>query len=252
MFWLNIFDNQSVLMAAEMLVIVIGSMLMGILLSYLYWGGMRKKVDALASTLHEEIQQGEELRGQVKLVSQIRMQLQSEMNDMKAKSEVQAKTIYDQYQYIYSCEAEIKKQKAAMDGLHSDIDAYQHRLGIIEAELEKAKSPVVKPKKTSPLPAVRANYEHVSKLLGRQVTENDLTLITGIGPKTATLLQTHGIHTWEDLARTSIDTLRGLLTEAGGIYKSQDPTDWAKQAIMAAKGEWRKLRVFQESLRKNT
>jgi predicted flap endonuclease-1-like 5' DNA nuclease len=160
-----------------------------------------------------------------------------------------AKTIYDQQQYIFSCEAELKKQKAKVDQLNASIDSYQYRIQIIEEELEKAKAPVAKSKKTKSLPLVRANYEHVSQLLGRQVTENDLTLILGIGPKTSTLLGKHGIKTWDDLSKATVDILREYLDEAGGIYKAHDPSQWAKQALMAARGEWRKLRVFQEKLR---
>jgi len=121
---------------------------------------------------------------------------------------------------------------------------------VIEEELLQSKS-IAKPlKKIISSVATRANYEHVSQLLGRQVTENDLTLITGIGPKTAALLQANGIQTWNDLAKAKVEDLGEILSEAGGIYKSQDPTHWPKQAVMAAKSEWRKLRVFQESLRK--
>ena len=97
---------------------------------------------------------------------------------------------------------------------------------------------------------MRANYDHVSRLLGRQVTENDLTLIAGIGPRTASLLQKMGIESWDALAATPVDKLRQILGDAGGVYKSQDPTHWPKQASMAAQSEWRKLRVFQETLKK--
>jgi predicted flap endonuclease-1-like 5' DNA nuclease len=89
----------------------------------------------------------------------------------------------------------------------------------------------------------------VSKLIGRQVAENDLTLILGIGPKTAEILKSHGVDTWDKLAATPLLDLSKWLLEAGGIYKSQDPTSWAKQATMAAHGEWRKLRLYQETLR---
>ena len=160
------------------------------------------------------------------------------------------KTIYDQQQYIFSHETEHKNQKAVIDGLNATIDSYQHRIRIIEEELEKARTPEPKPKKTTTIPAIRANYEHVSKLLGRQVTENDLTLIIGIGPKTAALLQANGIDDWGKLADASAKVLKVLLLETGGVYKSLDPTHWPKQAYMAAQGEWRKLRVFQETLRK--
>jgi predicted flap endonuclease-1-like 5' DNA nuclease len=251
MVWLNILNNENLILAAEVLIIVVGSMLLGILLSYLNSGGLKTKFADVTLALEEEKKQAEELREQVRQISQIRAELQHSVDELKIKSAEQARTIYDQKHYLQLREEEFKNQKAAVDGLHATIDSYQHRIDIIQQELEKQKTPTTRPKKESvSMPKARANFEHVSKLLGKQVTENDLTLIAGIGPKTAALLQTHGIHTWEELAAFSVDDLRKILTDAGGIYKTQDPSHWAKQAIMASTGEWRKLRVYQETLRK--
>jgi predicted flap endonuclease-1-like 5' DNA nuclease len=251
MLWLNILNNETFLLIAETLFIVVGSMLLGILLSYLNSGGIKSKLADLTLALQEEKKQSDELREQVRQISQLRSEMQDGMDALKTKIGEQARTIYDQQQYLLIREAEYKNQKAAVDGLNATIESYQQRLRIIQEELEKAKAPEVRPKKSTVVPTVRANYEHVSKLLGKQVTENDLTLIAGIGPKTAAILQSKGIHTWEELAASPVDHLRVILLEAGGIYKSQDPTHWAKQAVMASQGEWRKLRVFQEALRKS-
>lgn len=249
MLWLNILNNENLILAAETLIIVIGSMLLGILLSYLNSGGIKAKVAELTGALEEEKKQNEDLREQVREISQVRSQLQVEMDVLKTKVGEQAKTIYDQQQYINNSESAYRNQKSIVDGLNATIDSYQHRLSVIQEELDKARTPEIKPRRT-PVAPVRANFEHVSQLLGRQVTDNDLTLITGIGPRTAALLQANGIETWDDLANTSVEQLQVWLNEAGGVYKSQDPTHWAKQAVMASQGEWRKLRVFQETLRK--
>src|SRR5690349_10945061 len=181
---LNILDNETFLIAAETLFIVTGSMLLGILLAYFYWGGSKTIAAELSSSLEQEKKDSEELRDQIREISDLRSQLQSEVNELTSKYNAQTKTIYDQQQYIFSHEAEHKNQKAVIEGLNSTIDSYQQRMKVIEEELEKARTPEVKPKhRTTSIPAIRANYEHVSKLLGRQVTENDLTLIVGIGPK---------------------------------------------------------------------
>jgi predicted flap endonuclease-1-like 5' DNA nuclease len=226
-------------------------MLLGILLSYLNSGGLKTKLADLTLALEEEKNQSAALREQVMQVSHERAELQHTIEDLKIKTAEQGRTIYDQRHFLQLREEEYKNQKAAVDGLHATIDSYQHRIDIIQQELEKQKASSSRPKReTVSLPKTTANFEHVSKLLGKQVTENDLTLIAGIGPKTAALLQTHGIETWEDLAAVPVDDLRKILSEAGGIYKTQDPAHWAKQAIMAAGGEWRKLRVYQETLRK--
>ncbi len=134
--------------------------------------------------------------------------------------------------------------------MNATVASYQHRLRVIEDEIHQHKVEPISISRPVPAQPVRANYEHVSTLLGRQVTENDLTLITGIGPRTASLLEAIGIDTWESLGKTPVEYLRQVLDQAGGVYKSLDPAHWPKQAIMASQSEWRKLRVFQSMLTK--
>ncbi len=257
MYLLDIFSDNF-LVLAETLAIVVGSMLMGILLSYFYWGTFRKQVKKLSNSLDLERDQAEELKSQLKIQQAIKGQLQNEITEGKSKLDAQSKKIFDQQLSLIDQQEQLSKletnnrnQKAVLDELNSTIDSYQHRLRVIEEELLQSKNVALPLKKVVSANATRANYEHVSQLLGRQVTENDLTLIVGIGPKTAALLHSNGIQTWNDLSKTSIEDLNKVLTEAGGIYKSIDPTHWAKQAVMAASSEWRKLRVFQEALKKS-
>lgn len=250
MIWLNILANETLLIIAEVLLIVVGSMLMGILLSYFIWGGYKKQAAELQNDIADEKRVSEDLRDQLNELVQIREHLKSEIASYRLKTDTQAKTIYDQNQYVYNKEGELKNQKGVIDGLRATIDSYQKRLKVIEEELSQARNPVLIPHKTNTLVTARANYDHVSQLLGRTVTENDLTLINGIGPKTSALLQSHGITTWKGLADTEVDDLRRMLNDAGGIYKSLDPSSWPKQAIMAAQSEWRKLRIYQETLKK--
>ncbi|MGB3079869.1 MAG: helix-hairpin-helix domain-containing protein [Saprospiraceae bacterium] len=257
MYFLDIFSDNF-LVVAETLAIVVGSMLMGILLSYFYWGSFRKQVKKLSNSLDLERDQAEELKSQLKIQQAIKGQLQNEITEGKSKLDAQSKKIFDQQQSLFDQQEQISKsetnnrnQKAALDELNSTIDTYQHRLRVIEDELLQSKNVAPPLKKVLSANATRANYEHVSQLLGRQVTENDLTLIIGIGPKTAALLHSNGIQTWDDLAKATSENLSKILSDAGGIYKSIDPAHWARQAAMAASSEWRKLRVFQETLRKS-
>ena len=252
MFWLNIFSNDLLLLIAQFLVIVVGSMLMGILLSNLYWGGLRRKIASLTESLEEEKLKTEQLQKQVVESGFLKSELEKEVADLHSKNDSQSKTIFEQNQFIYGRESEQKNLRTTIDELNANVEHYKQRMQVVEEELEKAKTLApapAQPKKKKAPALVRANYEQVSKLLGRQVTENDFTLILGIGPKTASLLHSHGIRSWDELGSTAIGVLRDLLTNAGGVFRAQDPTHWARQARMASRGEWRKLRVFQESLR---
>lgn len=249
MLLLNILGNENLLMIAETLVIIVGSMLMGILLAYLSWGGYKKQAAELQQAVADEKRKVEDLQDQQKELLLIQDHLKSEIADLRLKADTQARMIFDQNHNLFSKESEHRHQKGIIDGLNATIESYQKRLQVIEEELSQAKNAILIPHK-SPSIIARANYEHVSQLLGKQVTENDLTVITGVGPKTAALLQSNGYDSWAALSKASVDSLKSILTTAGGVYKSLDPSNWPKQALMAAQSEWRKLRIFQASLRK--
>ena len=77
---------------------------------------------------------------------------------------------------------------------------------------------------------------------------DDLTKIEGVGPKIAGLLNDAGIHSYADLATQSVEALKEILTNAGGVYAAKNPSTWAKQAQMAADGQWDELKVWQDEL----
>ncbi len=78
---------------------------------------------------------------------------------------------------------------------------------------------------------------------------DDLKKIEGIGPKIATLLQDAGIHTYADLAAADLDKLQAVLEAAGSRYKMHDPGTWARQASLAAAGNWDELKQLQDELK---
>jgi predicted flap endonuclease-1-like 5' DNA nuclease len=80
-------------------------------------------------------------------------------------------------------------------------------------------------------------------------TSDDLKKIEGIGPKIAGLLNAKGIHTFADLGKAKKALLVETLAEAGSRFKMHDPSTWAKQAKLAAKGEWEKLAKLQGELK---
>ena len=83
------------------------------------------------------------------------------------------------------------------------------------------------------------DLEHGAEVLGEKVRLNDLTVVEGIGPKIADLLQTiGGITTWWELHRTDVATLQTLLEGAGPRFQIHDPSSWPRQAGMLARGEW--------------
>lgn len=91
--------------------------------------------------------------------------------------------------------------------------------------------------------------EKITLPSGQKVKMNDLKLVEGIGPKIEELFHNAGITTWEQLANTSVDKMKEILAEAGSRYQMHDPSTWAKQAELAAAGEWDALQQYQDELK---
>lgn len=91
--------------------------------------------------------------------------------------------------------------------------------------------------------------EKITLPSGQKVRLNDLKLVEGIGPKIEELFHNAGITTWEQLANTSVDKMKEILAEAGSRYQMHDPSTWAKQAELAAAGNWETLQQYQEELK---
>jgi large subunit ribosomal protein L20 len=77
---------------------------------------------------------------------------------------------------------------------------------------------------------------------------NDLKIIEGIGPKIASLLQSAGITTFDQLAKTEVTRLQEIL-EAANLQHLANPGTWPQQATLAAAGKWDDLKVLQDLLK---
>ncbi|MCI4667937.1 MAG: 50S ribosomal protein L17 [Bacteroidia bacterium] len=82
-----------------------------------------------------------------------------------------------------------------------------------------------------------------------EVVKDKLTKVEGIGPKVQELLYGAGIETFAQLAATEADRLKEILSEAGGVMKSMDPTTWPQQAGLAAEGKFDELSTLQDELK---
>ena len=76
-------------------------------------------------------------------------------------------------------------------------------------------------------------------------TQDDFTMIEGVGPKIAELFYSYGIKKFADLASTDPSQLRQIMATD---FASHDPATWPDQAAMAASGDWEGLRAWQDQL----
>ncbi len=107
----------------------------------------------------------------------------------------------------------------------------------------------VKSSKIEVVKLVKAS--RATKVYKRKKTtvKKDLTIIEGIGPKIANILQKAGIKSFEQLAKADIITLQTILANAGNRYKIHDPSNWAQQAELAVAGKWEVLAVWKKRLK---
>ncbi len=88
---------------------------------------------------------------------------------------------------------------------------------------------------------------HGNDLPSSPQRSDDLTVIEGIGPKTAAAFQASGILTYHDLADLEVEKLRAILAEAN--LRLGSPEAWPKQAQLAANGDWQGLQQLQDELK---
>ncbi len=200
----------------EILIMVVVAFLLGVLLGYILWYAYRKKHDAL---LKEHTSLKERFLG-----------LEKDHVSLKYKHD------------------ELEKDN---NGLRARVRSLEADLAVMETKLRKAQQALEEAGQGQQ----QANqHEPAAAALGAAMTggeeppADDLTAIEGIGPKISELLQQAGIRTFADLAASTPERIREILTAAGNRYKVHDPTTWPQQAKLAAEGKWDELKALQDQL----
>ncbi len=118
------------------------------------------------------------------------------------------------------------------------------KIAITGISIDGSKKKAEKPAEKAEKPAEKA----APKATKAAAKSDDLTKVEGIGPKIAEVFNNAGIATYSDLAKTSVEKLNEILTEAGPAYASHTPDTWPAQAKLAADGKWDELEKLQADL----
>lgn len=121
----------------------------------------------------------------------------------------------------------------------------------VEAPVETVEAPVEKIEVVEEVKVQEEKPEPVEEQVEAKAsaTPDDLTKIEGIGPKAAEALNGKGIVTFAELAATSAEQVKEILTDASSTLAHLDPTSWPKQAKMAADGQWDELKAWQDEVK---
>ncbi len=95
-------------------------------------------------------------------------------------------------------------------------------------------------------PPVSTAVKRPVKPRARAAKKDDLTVIRGIGPKIAGVLDAAGVTTYAKLAATPVSKLQEIMLRAG--LRLAQPQSWPEQARLAASGDLEALQSYQNQL----
>ena len=145
--------------------------------------------------------------------------------------------------------AERKSEKAAdKEGKSADAPQPEKEVKTEAKEAKPApeKETVVAEKETA---VAEEPKKEAPKKEEAATTDIDLTIIEGIGPKTAEALLNAGLNSFEILSGADPERIKEILTEASSRLAHLDPGSWPKQAKMVAEGKLEELKEWQESVK---
>lgn len=151
---------------------------------------------------------------------------------------------------LYLLQKELAATKAEFQSsdLQTELDECRKLTAKLEEEIEMLNAKTKTVHDFTPVIAIPFDAELASSVFGKEITEDDLKIIEGVGPKIEELYHAAGVTTWKDLAETSVETSQNILEEAGIGYAMNNPETWSRQALFAYQGKWQELKDYQESL----
>lgn len=280
MFTENPFTGACGYATYEVLAMLVGTLVLGLLLGYLIWGWLRKQVSAeqkrtkkyqhiaelrqvqivnLTTRLTTVKDQLERAETKVALAEYKMRKAQEELESVKDQMVLAQQRLMDhteetrhrEVREITSPEStnvdsdagiidepsladiSLAMDKGALNPTHQKPDASQGDLSIDESLIRGTSE---------------ESLEMAAKVFEHDVEANDLKMIYGVDPKMEDMLRRAGYLSWLDLAQSRLPDIRRIVEEAGPRYRAHDPKTWAIQARMAAKGEWKKLKAYQDAL----
>jgi predicted flap endonuclease-1-like 5' DNA nuclease len=238
-----------------------GTFLLGVLLGYLIWGWLKDKVATLEEALKmsRSIANAKDAQNASQLLRNSALEESNQSLDTKISlSEYRLRRSQEE---LGVARAELEKfnvdKSAHADSPISDLFGQEPTLADISQAMELGGDDTPEEEETVAGKGISASLrrgitseslEVAAQVFGTRIHANDLKIVRGIGPKLEEVLHRAGIPGWADLALSGLPALRGILEEAGPRYRSFDPKTWSAQARMAARGEWRKLQAYQDTL----
>lgn len=123
---------------------------------------------------------------------------------------------------------------------------------VAPAAPETFETPAVAETVDAPMPVAETVVEAstvAEPALTAEQSDDDLTRLTGIGPKLAEAMKAAGICTYAQLTTMSVEDVSQALAGSNIRYNKASAESWAEQATLAAAGDWKGLKAHQAALK---
>jgi predicted flap endonuclease-1-like 5' DNA nuclease len=220
---------------------LVGAALIGAVVGWLLRGLRAPSADQTAE-LTQEIQR---LRGRVSELDGVA----AERDRLSAELEVQRAVVPDAGLVAALATARSERDELAVTLAQQSTWVGELRVRLWNAEAKTRDLQAVVDANAAYGAPSKPNLIEGSRSLGVPVEYNDFTLVEGIGPRIAQLLQERGLTTWWALANADVELLRSVLAEAGPKFQIHDPRAWPQQARLLANGQWDKFATLAAALR---
>ena len=183
----------------------------------------------------------------------ISKKVQEVTNEAKAKVEETRQSMDEAYEKVVKIDI-AKTVSETVDKVTTTAKEKmdETRQSLDEVYAKSFKTEITKPvtKKTKKVVKTAKKAKASVKVAAKAIAKNDdLKVIEGVGPKMTTILNEAGIITFKQLATTKVTTLREILAAAGPRYNMHNPSNWAKQAKLAAAGKMIELKNLKAELK---
>ncbi len=128
----------------------------------------------------------------------------------------------------------------------SEMSGYPVVNSIVRVPAIKVTEKVQSPKTTPGLLRIKPKAAAKTTAV---VVKDDLTKVEGIGKKIEALLYKNKIHSYRQLSKTTITSLKAVLESGGNRYSMHNPGTWPKQAKLAVEAKWEDLELLQKHLK---
>jgi predicted flap endonuclease-1-like 5' DNA nuclease len=147
-------------------------------------------------------------------------------------------------------ETALQASRKENDNLQKQNRELQATLNATTAENTKPVTPpVAELSVKTPIAEPEAVAAEPTTPVADALENDDLTKLSGIGPKLAEAMNAAGINRYAQLAELSIETVGERLASSGIRYSKASAESWAAQAALADKSDWTGLKTYQLALK---